>query len=167
MVDWSEGRYEVSSYGRVRSWAVRGATAHRRKWSVILKRKPRSSGYIWHNLRAPDGIITVAAHALVLAAFVGPRPEGFEAAHLDGKRDNNVISNLKWVTKKENAAHRVLHGTDPIGSRNPRAKIPEGMVPVIRNATFKYGGIRGLAKKLGVSEGTIHRLRRRITWAHV
>ncbi|MFC7447652.1 HNH endonuclease [Rhodococcus daqingensis] len=33
---------------------------------------------------------------LVLEAFVGPKPAGFTAIHLDGDKANNNVANLRW-----------------------------------------------------------------------
>lgn len=42
---------------------------------------------------------------------MGPCPEGHQAAHLDGNKLNNHISNLAWVTPKENIRHNIVAGT--------------------------------------------------------
>jgi hypothetical protein len=54
---------------------------------------------------------TTQVHRLVLAAFVGPCPDGMECRHLDGNPANNRIENLCWGTRAENNADRVRHGT--------------------------------------------------------
>lgn len=43
----------------------------------------------------------------VLWTFVGPRPDGMEALHLDDDSYNNAAYNLKWGTHVENCAMRV------------------------------------------------------------
>lgn len=53
-----------------------------------------------------------AIHRLVLAAFVGPCPDGMEVRHLDGDRGNNVLSNLAYGTRSENSRDKRSHGTD-------------------------------------------------------
>ena len=46
-----------------------------------------------------------AVHRLVAEAFC-PKPEGKDYVnHIDGSRDNNLASNLEWVTNSENALH--------------------------------------------------------------
>ena len=47
----------------------------------------------------------VMVHVLVLLAFVGPRPEGYDANHIDGDKANNAVHNLEWVTRRENILH--------------------------------------------------------------
>jgi hypothetical protein len=50
----------------------------------------------------------------VLEAFVGPAPSRrHEAAHKDGRKENNRLDNLEWKLKEHNEADKKLHGTAP------------------------------------------------------
>lgn len=105
--------YEVSDQGRVRSLGRDGVRADGRR----LIKKPRmltaridykgyqrvtlSGARRWH----------VGVHQLVLLAFVGPRPDGQEARHLDDDKDNNSLSNLVYGTPSENRYDAVRNGT--------------------------------------------------------
>lgn len=51
-----------------------------------------------------------AASALVLTAFVGPRPEGQVARHLNDDRSDNRLVNLEWGTLSENSYDAVRNG---------------------------------------------------------
>lgn len=113
-----EGKYEVSSLGRVRSLTW-GCFGNKRKTPYIKKVWMEPKGY----LRAK--IVNRKAHfvhRLVIEAFHGPSQKGMECAHLNGIRHDNRIENLKWVTPSENQMHRVLHGTSNRGERNGRWK---------------------------------------------
>lgn len=83
--------YEVSSQGRVYS-----CRRHR-----ILK-PYLVNGYA--RVKMPDRARKV--HQLVLEAFIGPRPEGFEACHYDGDKQNNRLMNLRWDTPAANRDDR-------------------------------------------------------------
>lgn len=41
-------------------------------------------------------------HALVLLAFVGPRPDGFDILHMNHVPTDNRLSNLRYGTRSEN-----------------------------------------------------------------
>ena len=90
--------YMVSDLGKVRN---------RRK---VLK------GYIDDNylhvdLSSSGRSRSHRVHRLVLAAFVGPCPEGMECRHLNGKSTDNRLGNLKWGTPAENREDQRRHGT--------------------------------------------------------
>jgi hypothetical protein len=105
-------------------------------------------------------------HRLVLLAFVGPAPEGLEACHADGSRDNNALTNLRWATPKENAADRIRHGRQArrCGTSNPQAKLTDRQVRLIRQS---QGRLRITADKFGVSEQTVWSIRNRVGWRHL
>lgn len=59
-------------------------------------------------------------HRLVLLAFRGPCPEGLEASHLNGIRDDCRAINLTWETSRENNRRKREHGTQPFGRTHYR-----------------------------------------------
>jgi hypothetical protein len=74
--------------------------------------KADGSGYWVINLRVDGKVKCRCVSELVLTTFVGPRPSPIhDAAHVNGDRNVNALDNLVWATKKENAAHKRLHGT--------------------------------------------------------
>jgi hypothetical protein len=104
-VAWADG-YEVSDYGRVRSW----------KWSRPHILSPTTNRFGYHYVRlapAPMQRKAVFVHGLVAEAFLGPRHEGMQVRHLDGNPTNNHVSNLQWGTQGENNRDQVRHGTHP------------------------------------------------------
>jgi hypothetical protein len=96
-------------------------------------------------------------HLIVLATFKGSRPNGLVCAHLDGNKLNNKASNLDWVTAKENAAHKLLHGTYAIGIKSPRSKLSINQLKYIYTNYYKNGKTQHmeLSKKFGVHKCTI------------
>ena len=82
--------YEVSNLGRIRNKAKK-----------VLHRKPNITGYVRSYLGFAG---TVSLHILVAEAFI-PKVELSKTIvnHIDGIRHNNVVTNLEWVTPKENA----------------------------------------------------------------
>jgi hypothetical protein len=108
-----EGYYEVSDCGRVRSIdrVVRCGDGTVRRY----RGKLLSQGVDKHERRyvalSSGGVsITQRVHVLVLTAFVGPRPPGFEGCHGDDDPANNYWLNLRWATSTENKLDRVRNG---------------------------------------------------------
>lgn len=94
-----QGRYEVSDQGRIRSLRVfvHGHDRERRKPRVL---KPyRSGGSMW--VSQGKGHAGKIAH-MVLGAFIGPKPDGHEAMHIDSDVTNNTLGNLLWAHPAEN-----------------------------------------------------------------
>lgn len=54
-------------------------------------------------------------HRLVLEAFVGPCPEGFECDHSNRDRHNNALTNLRWLSHTQNL--RNTSANDRVESR--------------------------------------------------
>lgn len=94
--------YEVSNQGRVRSLI--------RNRVHMMTATPNHDGYPRVHIggrSTPNQFV----HQLVLAAFVGPRPEGMIARHLNGDPTDNRPENLAWGTHSENNYDAVRHGT--------------------------------------------------------
>lgn len=101
-----EGRYEVSDHGRVRN--VR--KTKRGPAGRLLKAGPGAQRYPVVTLSANGHRKAVTVHRLVLAAFVGPCPDGWHGRHLDGGRTNNRLDNLAWGTPQQNSDDTKRHG---------------------------------------------------------
>ena len=162
-----EGFYEVSDLGRVRS--LDRIVKIRRKKCVatryyagrILKLPKNKDGYAVVTLST--GFVETV-HTLVLTAFVGPKPPGFQCLHGDGDQQNNSASNLRWGTVKENSDDKTGHGTRPIGSLCNFAKLTEDQV---RNIKESSSPRRALAAKYRVSISTVDHIKQGLSWRHV
>lgn len=74
----------------------------------------------------------MAVHAVVLGAFVGPRPEGCDASHKNGHRDDNRLSNLCWESRAANNRRKAAHGTQIRGEQHKCSKLTAAEVTEIR-----------------------------------
>lgn len=101
----------------------------------------------------------------MLAAFVGPCPEGLEVCHLDGDPLNNRLSNLRYDTRSANNLDKVGHGTATRGERNGYARMTEETVRDARARSAAGEPDRGIAATFGVHPETIAYIRRGRTWA--
>lgn len=120
------------------------------RWGRAIRKRPtrKSDGYMGVNVVRADGTRKlVFVHALVLAAFHEPRPNGLEARHLDGDQVNNAASNLTWGTRRENAADRLRHR----GSH--RTKLADADVALMRRLYADGASFTELATRFGISHG--------------
>ncbi len=104
-------------------------------------------------------------HSLVMEAYVGPRPKGYQIAHLDGSTTNNNLNNLKYATAKENNAHKTLHGTMSIGEKHGMSKLDEKTVKFIKENCKTNQ--RFWAKEIGISQPTISAIIVGRLWRHI
>jgi hypothetical protein len=126
------------------------------------------NGYPTVQLCRRGGASTRTVHRVVLEAFVGFRPPGYECRHLDGDRTNNRLENICWGTPQENEADKVRHGRR-FGVANPTwAKLsPEKVVNIRRRFASGDATARELGREFGVTHEAIYLLIRRKTWANV
>lgn len=111
----TDGRYEASTHGRIRSLYGGGKQRKLRELPKILQPFPSEDGYLVVGLRRDGKRWCTTVNFAVCSAFHGPQPTAdHEASHMDGTRTNNVPGNLVWATSKENNQHKWQHGTQTI-----------------------------------------------------
>jgi hypothetical protein len=116
----------------------------------------RKKTYLAVNLRKDGKTFHIEVQRLVLLAFAGACPPGHEACHENGDSLDNRACNLRWGTKKSNAADSLKHGTRAIGERNGQAKISDTKIPILR-VRYAAGDItqQQLADECGISDSQI------------
>lgn len=159
-----EGLYQVSSFGRVRSILIRPGTSGRPK---ILKACAQSDGYLVVAPCRNGKAVLRMVHRLVLEAFIGPCPEGHEAAHLDGDRSSPKLENLRWVTHSENQSQMIGHGKSTRGEKHPMAKLTARQVHEIRRLAADGVLHREIGAKYGVARRTVTAIAHRKIWRHI
>lgn len=141
-------RYQVSSFGRIRSNRAPGRhTDVVRRWRLMRSFRG-GQGYLVVGLTCGQ---REYVHRLVLMAFVGPCPEGMQCRHLDGDRTNNRLSNLCWGTAAENTHDKKQHGTQQRGSRIPWSRLTEADIEEMRRQRLAGVPRAEVARRFGIS----------------
>jgi hypothetical protein len=145
-----------------------------RLWNVntqrFLKPKTMPGRYQDVKLQSKESHRYTTFHRLLAEAFI-PNPFNLpQVNHLDGNKQNNILSNLEWVTAQENAQHALAAGLKvaPKGEEFSGSKLTEIEVIQIRSEYIPRVVSRAkLAEKYQVSQGTIQCILERKTWKHV
>lgn len=168
--EWPD--YEVSTTGDVRRITRGSGTKPGRFLSPVAD----ANGYLMVSLCRRGTVRRFTIHRLVLVAFRGPPPDGKPCGrHRNGKRHDNMLTNLRWASYAENEADKVRHGTSATGSRNGNAKLKESDVAEIRRMYARVKGDRlripngaraTIAAFFGITVGTVHDIVSR-RWKHI
>ena len=161
-IDFTVG-YRIGSDGTV--WSRRNARwGLRDEWRELRNSKDLL-GYPTVHLMMPNKRAkTFRVHALVLLAFVGPRPKGADSCHNNGNPSDCSVENLRWGTRRENVQDAIAHGRMKVGSLSNFAKLNERQVSEIR-ASREQRCV--LASRYSVSGDAIYAIRTRLTWKHL
>lgn len=171
-----EGRYEVSSFGRVRSTLTRVQPDKGARWIAggkarTLTLKPNRTGYLRAALYngITEGHRRYLVHHLVLEAFVGPRPERMDGCHNDDDRTNNRIDNLKWGTPEQNWEDRKRNGRSfpAQGESHGMAKLTTEQVLAIRKRSEQGWTNPEIAQDTGLNYTNVWQIVTRRTWKHL
>ena len=108
-----EGKYQVSSLGRVKSLdryirCGTGGRGMRRMKGRILRPGPRSDGHM--SVVLGHGESGSQVHQLVMLAFIGPCPKGMEVCHNNGNPADNRLENLRYDTRTNNILDKYRQG---------------------------------------------------------
>jgi len=160
-VDLPHAKYEVSNYGRIKSYSTR-------ETGKIIKGS-NVNGYQAIMVRFDKRITqSYYVHRLVAESFI-PKDNDNQVyvTHLDYDKSNNHLSNLKWVSERELADHN---------NKNPKVlkkrvtgyKLTESDVKVIKkmlkNEKTRYSQI---ARQFGITHTQLNRTRKGHNWGHV
>jgi len=154
---WAElfsGTYFVSENGEILS----------RKTNKILSDANNGHGYRIVCLQIKGTQTTKKVHRLVMEGFYGKCE--LEVNHLNGKKDDNSLKNLAYVTRSENQKHayRMLPDYDLSGAKNGNAKLSERDIEEIRKLLKQNLPHKIIGQKFGVSKSTIQAISSGRNW---
>lgn len=99
----------------------------------------------------------MAVHRIVIAAFIGPAPDGLVVNHKNGVKTDNRVSNLEYVTPEENAWHAWRIGLfDGVrGENHYRAVVTSDMLVDAQRRLSAGERMRAIADEHGVKLSTL------------
>lgn len=154
--------YEASIFGEIRS-LIKSPFIGK-----VLKQAISSTGYKVVCVKKGRAYKTCHVRRLVCLAFHGESvAEKRIVAHSNGNKKDNRMINLRWASREENEADKVIHGTCLTGEKNPCAKLT--FISVMRAMDMIDSGSthKAIAKELGVSKSTIGDINTGKIWSHV
>jgi hypothetical protein len=104
---------------------------------------------------------TLPIHILMLETFIGRRPEGMIACHLDDDADHNWIENLRWDTPSANQCDRVRLGSNHLVKLNIKD------IPDIWKRLVNGESHTSIAKDYKVGPSNIGAIANGRSWRHV
>lgn len=166
VVPYSNNRYNVSNYGRVKSFA------YNKKDGQILKGF-EVKGFKIIQLNMDKGNRKFYVHKLVAEIWISrPSEKHTYVTHLDGKLKNNHVTNLEWHTKetlvelhRENAKKRYQGPQKHRIIRN--SKLKESDVQLLKSMLNKGVVQSIIAKLFCISEMQVTRIKRGENWGYV
>lgn len=124
-----QGRYSVSDMGRIRSLLS----------GRMLRPGATSRGYLsvaLYDGSSPKKPRSILVHHLVAGAFLGRCEEGMTVNHKDCNKTNNCLSNLEYVSLRDNVRHGLAAGIRNI-AQMPHNRQPNQLSPdEIRSALY-------------------------------
>lgn len=167
-------RYEVSNYGRLRSFQSVPQTTSDGKPNQSGKsiRGSIIQGYRSLNIRSEGKTLNRYVHKLVAEHFAERgQPDQTFVIHLDHDKLNNHYQNLRWVTKEEMIEHNrnnpsLKNRQLPRQTRN--YKLTETKVRIIKKLLLNdKNRLKMIAKQFGITHTQLNRIRSGENWKHV
>ena len=150
-----EDKYKISPNGEIIN----------KKNNTKVKCRISKDGYLRATIYYKKKGYIKSIHRLVAETFINKNPinQILEVNHIDGNKLNNSISNLEWVTHKENINHAwknklfepVREASKRYGKNNPNAKkvyqIKDNVVIQVFN-TIKEASIKTKTNKTNIGK---------------
>ncbi len=138
--------YEVSSFGRVRSF--------KHRVPLLIKQQIARNGYKTvgvSNSAAQQKSLMV--HRVVCETFHGQTSPGLVARHLNGDKLDNRAVNMGWGTYPENVRDMFRHGRGQINESHWNARLSDQQVADLRAKAAHGAAYKELADEYGISSG--------------
>lgn len=157
-------KFKISNLGRV---------LYFKEDKEFLRNKSFINGYetIYVKQVANNKSTSRYVHKLVAEHFLEKENEDqIYVLHKNYDKTDNTVENLKWATKREKELHQFKNPVykEAIKNKKTSYKLTEGKVKIIkRQLKNKRTRITMIAKRFGVSDMQIHRIKSGENWSHV
>lgn len=153
-----KGLYQVSNLGRVKS-----LNYHRTGKEKILKPAKNTTNYFFVCLCKERKQKCFLVHRLVAQAFIPNNENKPQINHLDEDKTNNIVSNLQWVTAKENinyGTHNERMAKTLKSRKRSQETIEKMSIPIVQltktgDYIATYQGARHIGRDLGFHQSNI------------
>lgn len=156
-----EGLYQVSNYGRVKSYKF-----DKKNGRLLSPRVSKSVPYLIVSLRKDCKDRKVRIHTLVYETFVSEEKiKDYQIHHIDGNKLNNYVGNLAYIDVKEHM--RITNIENPqIGEILGKATIEKCSKPVIQYSIDmlpikKFQSVAAASRELQIDSSAIGKVARR------
>lgn len=136
MEEWKtcleNNNFEVSSFGNVRSKHSTYQRIHKGKLVTSAKKttcvgnKLSPKGYLRINLNGKVKFV----HSVVANNFLIKPENKSQVNHKNGKKTDNRVENLEWVSNQENRDHAVFHGLIAKGEKLSKKLKKEDVIKI-------------------------------------
>ena len=126
IIEGTDNKYEVSNLGNVKYDGE------------LVPTQLEQNGYVKVKIKLLIGTRWFSLHRIV-AVYFCDNPENKEQVnHIDGNKENNIASNLEWVTNTENQRHRIdVLKKDCKGENNPMYGMSGEKSPVFKGYIYQ------------------------------
>lgn len=169
-------RYAVTNYGRLISF-----TDDPKNGRIVKGKVTGGYRVFQYKYKVEDKLKnkTIFICKLVANAFLEKTSEEqIFVLHLDHRKGNDFIKNLKWATKAEMLAHAktsplVIEAKAKLIEHNIKSngtKLTESQVMLLKKKLLspdRKTRLKMIAKQFGVSEMTLHRIKTGENWGHI
>jgi hypothetical protein len=145
-----EGLYQISNYGKVKSFKKEKNFGHLLSFSINHK------GYYQIVLTKNKKPKNWLVHRLVALVFI-PNPNNLpQVNHKDTNKTNNCVENLEWITNEDNIKHAWEHNLFPKGNERKCCR-KVNQYDLDGNFIKQWDYVRGIEKELGFDNRAICR----------
>lgn len=133
-----------------------------------MKSRVGDRGYEKVTIVAESGERVYAlVHRLVATAYIDNPDNKPFVNHIDGIKTNNHVSNLEWVTPRENMLHAAHVLGVGLGENSGNAIYTEDMIHAVCKLLEQGYINKDISIATGVKQHTVCGIRKGLTWCHI